>query len=104
MVLKLLRKDLLHSKKSSILTLLIFALIVSYSGPIFSSQDNYLEEVELNNTKDGYESNTTLPTNPFEIVEMLRKANSMNDATNPSDALDEALKSFENLKLNDNKY
>ena len=40
-----------------------------------------------------------LPTNPFEIVDMLRKANSLNDATNPSDAIDEAIKSFDNLKL-----
>ena len=33
---------------------------------------------------------------------MLRKANSMNDATSPSDAIDEAIKTFDNLKLNNN--
>ena len=36
-----------------------------------------------------------IPDNPFEIVEMIRRYNSMNDATNPSDAIDEALNSFE---------
>ena len=39
-------------------------------------------------------NNSDLPTNPFEIVEMIRRSNSLNDATNPSDAIDEALKSF----------
>ena len=42
-----------------------------------------------------------LPTNPFEIVEMLRRANSLNDATKPSDAIDDALKSF-NIFENEN--
>ena len=35
-----------------------------------------------------------IPTNPFELVEMIRRFNSLNDATNPSDAIDDALKSF----------
>ena len=37
-------------------------------------------------------------TNPFELVEMIRRQNSMNDATNPSDAIDDALKSFSGLE------
>ena len=74
-----------------------------YNGIVFSSQENYFEELELNNnTQDGFESNKSIPTNPFEMVEMLRKANSMNDATSPSDAIDEAIKTFDNLKLNNN--
>ena len=44
------------------------------------------------------EDSSALPTNPFEIVEMIRRNNSLNDATNPSDALDEALKSFYSLE------
>ena len=55
-----------------------------------------------NNTQDGLESKKFIPTNPFEMVDMLRKVNSMNDATSPSDALDEAIKTFDNLKLNNN--
>ena len=43
-------------------------------------------------------NSSALPTNPFEIVEMLRRANSMNDATNPSDAIDDALKLFNKIE------
>jgi len=39
-----------------------------------------------------------LPNNPFEIVEMIRRSNSLNDATNPSDAIDDALDSFNSLE------
>ena len=74
-----------------------------HNNLVFSSQENYFEEIELNNSnKDGFESNKSIPTNPFEIVDMLRRANSMNDATSPSDAIDEAIKTFDNLKLNNN--
>ena len=38
------------------------------------------------------------PINPFELVEMIRRQNSMNDATHPSDAIDDALKSFNSLE------
>ena len=44
------------------------------------------------------EDSSALPTNPFELVEMIRRQNSMNDATNPSDAIDDALKSFNSLE------
>ena len=44
------------------------------------------------------ENSSAIPTNPFEIVEMIRRQNSMNDATNPSDAIDDALKSFNSLE------
>ena len=100
--MKLFRKNLLHIKKSlSILSL--FSLGFFYSGPVFSSQENYFEELELNNnTQDEFQRNRSIPTNPFEIVDMIRRANSLNDATNPSDALDEAIKTFDNLKLNNN--
>ena len=85
------------------MALLFYFLIFSYKNLVFSSQENYFEEIELNNsTQDGFESNKSIPTNPFEIVDMLRRANSMNDATSPSDAIDEAIKNFDNLKLNNN--
>ena len=74
-----------------------------HNNLVFSSQENYFEELELNNnTQDEFERDNSIPTNPFEIVDMLRRANSLNDATNPSDALDEAIKTFDNLKLNNN--
>ena len=62
-----------------------------------NSEENSLYkelEIEYNNA---YEDNNgaSFPSNPFELVEMIRRANSMNDATKPSDALDEAIKSFD---------
>ena len=78
-------------------------LVCLFISPIFLisyqsiAQESYeLNEMEINriiNLED--EDNIDFPTNPFEIVDMLRRANSMNDATKPSDAIDDALKSFD---------
>ena len=101
--MKLIRKNFLNRKNIYIVALFFYSLGFSYNDLVFSSQENYLEEIEIkNNTQDGFEINSSIPTNPFEIVDMLRKANSMNDATSPSDAIDEAIKNFDNLKLNNN--
>ena len=64
------------------------------------AQESYkLSEMEINRTINlDDEENLDFPTNPFEIVDRLRRANSMNDATKPSDAIDEALKSFDIIK------
>ena len=61
------------------------------------AQESYkLNEIEINRTSNFEgEGDLDLPTNPFEIVDMLRRANSMNDATKPSDAIDDAIKSFD---------
>tara|TARA_B100000963_G_C22115252_1_gene446643 strand:- start:135 stop:380 length:246 start_codon:yes stop_codon:yes gene_type:complete len=70
---------------------------ISYQ--VFAQESNKLNEMEINriiNYED--EDNIDLPTNPFEIVDMFRRANNMNDATKPSDALDEAIKSFDMIK------
>ena len=101
--MKLFRKNLLHRKNLYITALIFYSFGLFYNDLVLSSQENYFEEIDLNNpTKDEYESNNSIPTNPFEIVDMLRKVNSMNDATIPSDAIDDAIKSFDNLKPNNN--
>ena len=53
-----------------------------------------LKELEIDTSTKKEKDGSVIPTNPFEIVEMIRRQNSMNDATNPSDAIDDALKSF----------
>ena len=78
----------------------LFYLFIS---PIFLiidqsiAQESYkLNEMEINRTINlDDEDNLGFPTNPFEIVDRLRRANSMNDATKPSDAIDDAIKSFD---------
>ena len=61
------------------------------------AQESYkLNEIEINRTSNlEGEGDLDLPTNPFEIVDRLRRANSMNEATKPSDAIDDAIKSFD---------
>ena len=61
------------------------------------AQESYkLSEMEINRTiNSDDENNFDLPSNPFEIVDRLRRANSMNDATKPSVAIDDAIKSFD---------
>ena len=81
-----------------LLCLLIFQnFLVSYQS---LSQENFnLNEFEINrNINLDDEDNLDLPTNPFEIIDRIRRANSMNDATKPSDAIDEAIKSFDMIK------
>ena len=55
-------------------------------------------DIETSTTTE--DDNSFLPTNPFELVEMIRRQNSMNDATDPSDAIDDALRSFNSLEEN----
>ena len=58
------------------------------------------EELEIDTSTKTEEDGSVLPTNPFELVEMIRRQNSMNDATIPSDAIDDALRSFNSLEEN----
>ena len=71
--------------------------LISLKGDLINAE--YLfEEIEIDNSTKTNENSSVIPTNPFEIVEMIRRYNSMNDATNPSDAIDDALKSFNDLE------
>ena len=86
----------------------IHILILCNFGTFFGdislqADENFpLNDLEMGNTtKTEGEDGLDLPSNPFEIVEMLRRANMMNDATNPSDAIDEALESFEIIENNE---
>ena len=82
------------------ITLLIFFIsLISLKGDYLNAE--YLfKELEIDTSTKTEEDSSALPTNPFEIVEMIRRNNSMNDATKPSDAIDEALKSFNSLEEN----
>ena len=58
------------------------------------------EESEIDTSTKTENDSSVLPTNPFELVEMIRRQNSMNDATDPTDAIDDALRSFNSLEEN----
>ena len=76
---------------------IFFILLISLKGDYLSAE--YLfEELEINTTTKEEGDSSIIPTNPFELVEMMRRQNSLKDATNPSDAIDDALKSFNILE------
>ena len=74
-----------------------FILLTSLKGDYINAEDLF-GKLEIDNSTKTDDDSSVLPTNPFEIVEMIRRQNSMNDATNPSDAIDDALKSFNTLE------
>ena len=78
---------------------IFFTLLIPLKGEYINAE--YLfEELEIDTSTKTEDDRSVLPTNPFEIVEMIRKQNIMNDATDPSDAIDDALKSFNSLEEN----
>jgi len=79
------------SKPITLIGFLIF--LISLKG--YSLNAEYLfEELQIDSTTKTEDDKSVIPTNPFEIVEMIRRYNSLNDATKPSDAIEDALKSF----------
>jgi len=81
------------------ITLAIFISLISLKGD-FLNAEYLFEELEIDTSTKKDDDSSALPTNPFELVEMIRRQNSMNDATDPSDAIDDALKSFNSLEEN----
>ena len=80
------------------ISLIIFIIsLISLKGD-FLSAEYLFEELEIDSSTKTDENSSGIPTNPFELVEMIRRQNSMNDATNPSDAIDDALKTFNSLE------
>ena len=80
-----------HLKPLHLITFLISLFF--FQGNLLNAE--YLsEQLQIETSTKSDEDSSTIPTNPFEIVEMMRRYNSLNDATKPSDAIDNALESF----------
>ena len=77
--------------------MIFFISLISLKGN-FLNAESLFEDLEIDTSTKTENESSALPTNPFEIVEMIRRQNSMNDATNPSDAIDDALKSFNSFE------
>ena len=85
------------SLPKSITFVIFFTLLISLKGNYLNAE--YLfEELEIDTSTKTEDDSSVIPTNPFELVEMIRRQNSMNDATKPSDAIDDALNSFNTLE------
>ena len=82
-----------------IMVVIFFTLLTSLKNDYLNAE--YLfEELEIDTSTKTEEDSSALPTNPFELVEMIRRQNSLIDATDPSDAIDDALRSFNSLEEN----
>jgi len=82
-----------------ITVLIFFTLLISLKSNYLNAE--YLfDELEIDTSTKTENDSSALPNNPFELVEMIRRINSMNDATDPSDAIDDALRSFNSLEEN----
>ena len=87
------------SLSKSIYLVIFFISLIFLKGDYLSAE--YLfEELEIDTSTKTEDDRSALPTNPFELVEMIRRQNSLNDATHPSDAIDDALKSFNSFEEN----
>ena len=80
-----------------ITVLIFFTLLISLKSDRLNAE-YFSEELEIDISTKTEENSSVLPTNPFELVEMIRRQNSLKDATNPSDAIDDALDSFNSLE------
>ena len=78
---------------------IFFTLLIPLKGNYLNAE-YLLEELEIDTSTKTEDNSSVIPTNPFELVEMIRRQNSLNDATDPSDAIDDALKSFNSLEEN----
>ena len=76
---------------------IFFTLLISLKIDYLNSESLF-EELEIDTSTKAEDDSSDIPNNPFEIVEMIRRYNSMNDATNPSDAVDNALEYFNSLE------
>ena len=81
---------------------ILFISLMNFKSTFLNAEESYLNEIEIDSSTKLETSSSDLPTNPFEIVEMLRRATSMNDATKPSDAIDDALKTFIKIEEKEN--
>jgi len=87
------------SSFKTITVVIFFTLLTSLKSDYLNAE--YLfEELEIDSSTKIEDDSSVFPSNPFELVEMIRRQNSMNDATDPSDAIDDALRSFNSLEEN----
>ena len=76
-----------------------FFILLTFSKGNLLNAEYLSKELEIDTSTKPEEDGSVIPTNPFEIVEMIRRQNSLNNATNPSDAIDDALEYFNSLEV-----
>ena len=92
------KKNYFCNRLTNSISLVTFFISLIFSEGNLLNAEYLSKELEIDTSTKPEEDGSVIPTNPFEIVEMIRRQNSMNDATNPSDSIDDALKSFNSLE------
>ena len=93
-------KNYLFRNHPKNLKLVIFLISLFALNGNYINAEYLFDELKIDSSTKTEDDKSAIPTNPFELLEMIRRHNSMNDATNPSDAIDNALESFNNLEKN----
>ena len=88
-----------HRSAAVVLTLITTLFLgveraVAQIDPVYQNQE---EQEIFGNGTDGGSGPILDATNPMDLINRLRKSESMNDATPPSDAIDAALKNFQQV-------
>ena len=65
------------------ITFLIFLISLISSEGNFLNAEYSFDELQIDSSTKTDEDKSSFPTNPFEIVDMIRRYNSLNDATKP---------------------
>ncbi len=93
-------KNYLFRNHPKNLKLVIFLISLFALNGNYINAEYLFDELQIDSSTKTEDDKSAIPTNPFELVEMIRRHNSMNDATNTSDAIDNALESYNNLEKN----
>ena len=91
-------KNYFYKYLSKSIKLVILSISLISLKNDFLKAEYLLDEMEIDTSTKSDDNGSIIPTNPFQIVEMIRRYNSMNDATDPSDAIDDALDIFNSLE------
>ena len=67
---------------------------------IFAQADDLNQKNDIDSPFDD-STDSDFPTNPMELMNVIRNIEAMNDRTPPTDAIDEALKAFERESYSD---
>ena len=89
-------KSYFYTKFPKPIFLIVFLISLFALKGDYLKADYLFQDLQIDSTTKAEDDESAIPTNPFEIVEMIRRYNSLNDATKPADAIEDALKSFNN--------
>ena len=91
-------KNYFYKRFNNSISFLVFLISLIFLKGDFLNAEYLFEELQVDSSTKIEEDKSVIPTNPFQIEEMIRRINILNDATNPSVAIDDALKSYNSME------